>query len=254
MAAMCRLAVAAALLAAARAQHGRPGGGLGGLGGLDAGGLGGMASLLGDLMGGMQGGQGGGPGGRGGGGRGLCKTGEVAVPKEDNHKAFSANGCGPQGMRIDEEHGLFRCCNFHDICFSVCGTTHQWCEKQFEKCMRRVCKNPASGEKHACKEQAQTFSSMTQMFGMGFHSTSQQASCTCVNKDLAHLTHRSYLTSFLKDYNETAAEEENVSELLDKWKDKEGQLYAMLTKKYGHLFVSFQDIAPEFEGHSKDEL
>ena len=40
-----------------------------------------------------------------------------------------------------------RCCNFHDVCFSTCGTSFEWCEKQFEQCMTRVCKKPDSGKK-----------------------------------------------------------------------------------------------------------
>lgn len=53
----------------------------------------------------------------------ICTDAEVRVPKEP-FVSITANGCGPEGMRIDEEFGLYRCSNRHDICFQSCGVTY----------------------------------------------------------------------------------------------------------------------------------
>merc|ERR1719384_320325 len=115
---------------------------------------------------------------------------------------MTANGCGPQGMQIPEEFGLFRCCNFHDVCFSTCGTTHAWCEEEFKGCMRRVCKAvPKGPERKKCKEQSKSFSGLTDMFGNGFYASSQKESCSCEKKGApAAKGHRTYLKAFLTEY------------------------------------------------------
>mmetsp|Transcript_25290 Transcript_25290/g.53709 ORF Transcript_25290/g.53709 Transcript_25290/m.53709 type:complete len:246 (+) Transcript_25290:236-973(+) len=184
----------------------------------------------------------------------LCEPGQVAVPKPGNHLNFVANGCGPEGLKIDEKHGLYRCCNFHDVCFSVCGTTHEWCERQFKSCMKRVCKQPDSGDKEGCKKQAQSFTSMTGAFGGAFHVTSQEASCECVPADKAPELHRSYLTTFLEEYDKSDSVEDTVKRLLTRWSGKEGQMYAHLAKKHGSQFINFKDIPNEFERGGKMEL
>lgn len=185
----------------------------------------------------------------------VCSDGKISVPKKDSHKTFQANGCGPQGMQIKEPHGLFRCCNFHDICFSVCGTTHDWCEKEFTKCMKRVCKKPESNDKESCEEQADSFSSLTKSFGAGFHQSSQKLSCKCTKKASAKKAHQKYLQAFLQENEPNEADDDRVEALLKKWEGKEGQLYAGLVKKHGHNFVEFKEIAPEFEeGSTKQEL
>merc|ERR1712217_138165 len=126
------------------------------------------------------------------------------------HKAMTANGCGPQGMQIPEEFGLYRCCNFHDVCFSTCGTTHQWCEQEFKGCMKRVCKAPLDGDKKECKQQAKSFTSLTGAFGKGFHTSSQKMSCDCVDKASAASAHKTYLTDFLQEYDPSAATDDRV--------------------------------------------
>eukprot|EP00439_Symbiodinium_sp_Y106_P084292 s167_g25.t1 len=121
------------------------------------------------------------------GGKGAARADDAcpAGQSPDQHSRMMANGCGPQGLVIKEPHGLFRCCNGHDVCFSVCGTSHDFCEDQFSKCMQEVCQSPLSGEHQECQKQAHSFSSMTKIFGSGFHKASQQDSCHCVPEDEA---------------------------------------------------------------------
>ncbi|CAE7345620.1 Pla2g12a [Symbiodinium sp. CCMP2592] len=176
----------------------------------------------------------------------ACPAGQSPVPKMDQHSRMMANGCGPQGLVIKEPHGLFRCCNGHDVCFSVCGTSHDFCEDQFAKCMQEVCQSPLSGEHQECQKQAHSFSSMTKVFGSGFHKASQQDSCHCVPEDEAGKKHRDYLETFYRLYNESMLDTDTLELQLSKWKGKEAELYFDLVKKYGHLFVQFDDVPKEF--------
>jgi secretory phospholipase A2 len=120
---------------------------------------------LGDLLGML-----GGAGGGGGGGKGkaaICPKGEVAVPGDDQFTDahLFANGCGPTGMQMSEPYGLYKCCNGHDICYGLCGTTHSFCEKQFKKCMKKVCEEQLPEIQANCTQQAGGFSGMTAGFG-----------------------------------------------------------------------------------------
>lgn len=177
----------------------------------------------------------------------LCGPGQEAVPKMDQHEKLSANGCGPQGMQIQEPFGLYRCCNGHDVCFSVCGTTHAFCEQEFQNCMKEVCKNPLQGKKKDCKQQAKTFSVLTKSFGADFHSDSQRETCQCVPKgEAVAKRHREYLTAFMKRYNSSAATEEEVDDALSQYQGREGELYLRLVKIHGNNFVRFDNIKGEF--------
>jgi len=220
-------------------------GGGGGRGGGNANPLGGLANVLEGLGGG-------GPG-RGASAR-LCEEGEVPVPAMDNHKAFTANGCGPDGMKIEEPFGLHRCCNFHDVCFSTCGTTHDWCENEFRVCMKRVCKAHSGTSRSSCSNQAAQFTSMTGAFGKGFHSSSQRTSCNCTPRAEAKDGHRAYLKDFLLDYDPEDAGDERVERLLETWKGKEGEMYAGLVHKHGAQFVRFRDTEPTFAQGRKMKL
>ncbi|CAE8594857.1 unnamed protein product [Polarella glacialis] len=207
---------------------------------------------LGELMKGFSGMLGGldqGGGEKGGPKDEVCPFGKVVVPKMNQHTFFAANGCGPQGMQIKESFGLHRCCNGHDVCFSVCGTSHKFCEDEFSSCMKQVCKKPLSGKKKACKEQAQSFSSMTRAFGQGFHHSSQRETCDCVQKadgSAEAQRQREYLETFYSEFNKTAAVAEVIDSELAKWKGREAELHFENVKTYGKQFVRFIDIEGEF--------
>lgn len=176
----------------------------------------------------------------------MCKDGNVPAPKMNQHTYFRANGCGPQGLQIKENFGLYRCCNAHDICFSVCGTTHKLCEDQFEQCMKKVCKKPESGSKKDCKAQAKSFSSLTRTMGVGFHKASQEETCNCLPSEELSTRYQGYLESFYLQFNETAADPELVKAELNEWQGKEPELFVELVHHYGHKFVKFTDISPDF--------
>jgi len=184
----------------------------------------------------------------------ICLTeSEVTAPKMDMHVNLRANGCGPDGLKVTEEFGLHRCCNIHDVCFSVCGTKFGFCQKEFSRCMKKVCRKPLSGSKKKCRAKAKLFSSIETSEAANFHMTSQRLACDCF-PDLGQATerHRDYLRSFLSEYNSSQADDQEMHDTLETWKGQEGELYLNLVKTYGHQFVRFEDeIEPMFY---KDEL
>ena len=162
---------------------------------------------LGDLLGGL----GGGGGGKGG-NKPLCPAGKSAVPlmNQFTDATLYANGCGPQGMKVEENFGLFPCCNSHDICYGICGTTHKFCENKFKRCMEKICKGQVDSQQQAaCRQQANGFSGMTAVFGVSFHSSSQQDACECVPSGDAAV--RKHYTALLTAFYDTHQPEQAVT-------------------------------------------
>jgi hypothetical protein len=258
------------------------GGGAGGLGGLDellkglggaggeGGGLGGIEELLKKLGGGEGGMEGlsemmkglgsmgdmpGMPGGRAGAKKGsrekFCKEKKMwPVPKMNMFAEGNlvANGCGPDGLKTEEPYGLYKCCNRHDLCYSVCDSGFDWCERDFKKCMRAICKKQGSKEEQKeCQDTANGFTSVTGMGGEVFYMDGQKKACeeTCLPKEEALEKFKDFLTEFYKDHNPNQVGE--VDETLKKYKNKEGQLWLGLLRKYGveKKLVEFQEIHEE---------
>jgi secretory phospholipase A2 len=162
----------------------------------------------------------------------------VKVPKQP-FVSITANGCGPEGMQIEEEFGLFRCCNRHDICFQSCGVTWRFCEKDFKKCMNDVCMS--STKKKDCKEQADMFSSMTSMFGSAFFDTSQDGVCECVDSSDAN---KRYI-AFLREISSDTIDIEDANQFVTKYEKKPGIMVYKALKKYKDTTVIFQNIKDE---------
>eukprot|EP00938_MAST-03A_sp_MAST-3A-sp1_P002533 g2533.t1 len=167
----------------------------------------------------------------------CASNSQVQVPKQP-FVQITANGCGPEGMKIDEEFGLYRCCNRHDICFQSCGVTWRYCEKDFQKCMRKVCE---TSTKEGCQDQANVFSSMTSMFGSGFFDMSQDGVCECV--DVSNKKER--YVSFLQEISSNTMATEEANTLLEKYEKKPGIMVYKALKKYKENTVIFQDIKDE---------
>jgi len=193
---------------------------------------------LGSLLGGL---------GQKSGNKGVCADNKIPAPTENPNYKIEANGCGPAGMQVPEEFGLFKCCNGHDLCFGVCGTTHQYCEKVFKKCMAKVCKGHSGGKQAECRKQADSFSGMTGAFGGGFHVNGQKRACDCyADKISAQARHEDYLMSFYQKYNTTLATKEQVRRILDTHKGREGEAYFTVMKKYAKTEIVWDNIKDEF--------
>jgi secretory phospholipase A2 len=257
-------------------------------------GLEGLASLFGSL-GGLDlgdnggGGNGGGAGragraGRAGGAarrnkkrRGDCPKGQVRVPKEldslleqPRRNQYIANGCGPEGMQVEEPFGLWQCCNGHDVCYSTCGAKFGHCESEFGRCMKGVCDRLESPERQReCHEQASGFTGMTGIFGRGSHASSQRDTCECKTKGPeADAAWRAFIEAVYAksgaaqgmgqdmpaveamlpggqlSLGEASASEDAVGALLKAWEGKEGELAFAMVRRYGVYFVKATGSTP----------
>jgi hypothetical protein len=106
----------------------------------------------------------------------------MAAPTEDPAYRLRANGCGPEGLQVQEPFGLHKCCNGHDVCYGTCGVHFEYCERKFDECMQRVCKlyeSAAPEMFEQCNTQRITFAGMTTMLGNRFFLNSQRDACQC---------------------------------------------------------------------------
>ena len=62
-------------------------------------------------------------------------------PKKDiDTNLLSTNGCSMLGDAIDkDDFGLWKCCNRHDVCYGLCGSSLRFCERSFSTCMTSTC-------------------------------------------------------------------------------------------------------------------
>jgi len=186
----------------------------------------------------------------------FCKAKKVVpVPKIDQFTSgdgtdgkLVVNGCGPAGLKQDEPYGLHRCCNRHDLCYSVCDSGFDWCEREFKKCMRKICKDQDDeDDKKECKKKADEFASATSIGGATFYLEGQKQACEeeCLPKDEAKEKFVAFLTGFYSQYNKENVDE--VESTLQKYKGKEGQLWLGLLRKYGieKNLIEFDEIHEE---------
>eukprot|EP01065_Artemidia_motanka_P015015 TRINITY_DN18882_c0_g1_i1.p1 TRINITY_DN18882_c0_g1~~TRINITY_DN18882_c0_g1_i1.p1 ORF type:complete len:207 (+),score=36.66 TRINITY_DN18882_c0_g1_i1:226-846(+) len=179
-----------------------------------------------------------------------CQKGEKRVPsRAPGVPRWVANGCGPQGMRVEEPFGLYRCCNGHDVCFATCGTTHKFCEDDFRRCMAATCARQPGPKQKQCEDQANSFAGMTGLFGKGFHESSQAESCQCAPKDKAESRWKEYAG---KLYTQMTGSEDTgavVAATMNRHgKGKQGMAVYELVRRYGaKKLVQFDGIPAEFE-------
>merc|ERR550534_3545982 len=83
------------------------------------------ASLLGELLSGNRG------------CKMECPKGQVPAIKEKYH--FNSNGCGYGAMDVGGAFDFSPCCDLHDVCYTLCGAKHSFCEKKFGQCQEKIC-------------------------------------------------------------------------------------------------------------------
>ena len=152
-------------------------------------------------------------------------------------------------MQVTENFGLYKCCNGHDLCYSTCGTSKDYCEKVFKSCMSSVCtKNYAHdpATKGECDKQAQSMTGLTAAFGGSFHTRSQSGdpekgqlgACDCYeSEEAADERWMEKFTEFYMAHAEPPMNEEEAAkkaeEVMKKHKGgKRGEAYYKMIKKY----------------------
>ncbi|KAA8494766.1 hypothetical protein FVE85_3007 [Porphyridium purpureum] len=162
---------------------------------------------------------------------------------------FIANGCGPQGLEVKEPFGLWPCCNRHDACYSVCGSSLKYCETAFKLCMRDVCEMSHNAGRHdECKQQARAFADITGMFGGQFHAKASAEACACYKtKEEADEAHADFLRRLHMSYGNMALD--NAVQLVDqqmlhKYAGKKPEQIFDTVLKYGTRFVKVGGSVP----------
>jgi len=107
----------------------------------------------------------------------ICTNGRVAVPRA-GYEAKS-NGCGSYGVNIDTGFNFTPCCDKHDECYGICGTAKSTCDKAFDKCLKKVCKQQTASAKASCESTASLFSLGTTALGCNAFLDAQREACEC---------------------------------------------------------------------------
>ena len=179
----------------------------------------------------------------------LCEPHEFVAPvslttllNQKPQRQFTANGCGPAGMEVAEPYGLWKCCNGHDVCYSVPGTTFNYCEKAFSACMKQLCTADHKGkDRKECRKQADSFSGMTKLFGRGSHASAQRQTNQCVAtkhkaQELWHaFVKEIYVASALAP--SAMPSDEGITTALALREGKESEHVDRLIKQHGETFV-----------------
>jgi hypothetical protein len=67
-------------------------------------------------------------------------TDKNGVEPEEDTNVLSTNGCSMLGDKKKADNfGLWKCCNRHDICYGLCGSSLRFCERSFSTCMTSTC-------------------------------------------------------------------------------------------------------------------
>ena len=68
-----------------------------------------------------------------------CKEGDKAV--QIPGVLVESNGCSkPQGIEVGGEEDFTYCCDRHDACYGTCGLSKEYCDNDFGKCLKNMCK------------------------------------------------------------------------------------------------------------------
>lgn len=97
-----------------------------------------------------------------------------------NTQVYS-NGCSkPSFIQVIGEEDFTYCCDRHDACYAMCESSKVYCDSDFEKCMKKLCKTNFSTNPD-CIQAASTYAMGTQMFGLQGYEESQTEFCTCID-------------------------------------------------------------------------
>lgn len=173
---------------------------------------------------------------------GSCAdTSEVMVQKLD--KLPSSNGCSkPPGISVGGEEDFTYCCDRHDACYSTCGMSKQFCEKDFGQCMTKLC-HTVFKRNEKCPGAAQVYQMGTTMFGGSGFNDLQDEYCECIPKSQVSNHYTKLLTNVYEKHASAKSAEEIpgvVENLITKVGPKVpslAKLFYKILKKYDSAIV-----------------
>ncbi|CAM1304269.1 PLA2G12A (predicted) [Pycnogonum litorale] len=125
----------------------------------------------------------------------ACPEG-TRMKKNVFHEPVS-NGCGSFGISLDAENlpvkTMTKCCDQHDLCYSVCFSDRDICDLKFKKCLYGSCKvdeNDISSLDHKqCKAVAKMLYLGTLALGCKAFQNAQEDACVCEPNFKPHKDH-----------------------------------------------------------------
>ena len=114
-------------------------------------------------------------------------TGDVPVPNPKH--VHAANGCGALGFSVAPEElplpVMSLCCDVHDACYDTCGKDKELCDKEFQRCLYRVCSDDQQRRvdriAHTkCKTGAKLLYTSTITLGCQPYKEAQKEACLCI--------------------------------------------------------------------------
>ena len=186
-------------------------------------------------------------------------------PNENNvqiiGKRAQSNGCSkPSFIQVVGEENFTYCCDLHDTCYELCGSSKTYCDLDFKQCMLRLCSTVYKSNPR-CSQAAEMYAMGTQMFGNQGYADSQNEYCECISKENTYQHYIDYITDFYINIEESKRKDAiqllNTSKYI-KNKEKGNQnsnsdevfhLFYNLYKKYHsvieHVGARLGQIAPK---------
>jgi len=182
-------------------------------------------------------------------------TDKNGVEPEEDTNMLSTNGCSMLGDKKDaDDFGLWKCCNRHDICYGLCGSSLRFCERSFSTCMSSTCDAVDIGHdeksiianQEACRAKKREYRAFSRVFGSEMHSIEHDGACTCVGTEKeANQVHLNFLQDIYQRFGSSKKANNGTlhQNLLRKYKGMEAKLWYKLVLKYGTQkgFVDFEE-------------
>eukprot|EP01035_Chromulina_nebulosa_P029386 gene29386-38944_t len=131
---------------------------------------------------------------------GLDENNKKLVAVQNLDKNVESNGCSkPSFIQVSGEEDFTYCCDRHDACYATCGAPKAFCDLEFKKCMKKMCKS-LFRQNRDCEKAADTYAMGTMIFGEVGFSDSQRDFCVCVPSTEVQTHYRKLLTSFYGKY------------------------------------------------------
>lgn len=145
-----------------------------------------------------------------------CSSGQVSVQSLTNPP--TSNGCSkPAGISVGGEEDFTYCCDRHDVCYSTCGASKDFCESDFGKCMQELCKSQFSHNPQ-CGGAASMYQMGTTMFGGDGFDNLQVDHCQCIDESEVSNHYAKVLRQIYENHANKSGQE--ISEQLSKLREK----------------------------------
>jgi len=92
-----------------------------------------------------------------------------------------SNGCGSYGVNVDLKRCpyLTQCCNGHDVCYDVCGTSRDSCDDTFRTCTQQAPGLPDADTTFFCRNAGMAMYYVVRAAGCSAFKNAQGNACLC---------------------------------------------------------------------------